>query len=254
MGQGDYLLDNHMREFDLAHERHAIDVDIPIKTIKMSETKDELPRANNLELWDKVQETDPNYTKKVSFGGNFTSINATYQIKNATEAFGMYGDTWGVESIEYEFMDVDQSQILVLARAVFKYPVNEEKKTFPISSTIFIQEFSKKWKSLQVDDEWAKKIETDITTKALSKLGFNADIFMGMYDDNKYLNTVTDKYKEPLPEPTPVLTKLTDDQFGRYLECILKSTEDKEGEVITEAYLKARHTLSPEQEQELANT
>ena len=144
----------------------------------MSEVKDELPKANNLELWDKVQETDPKYTKKVHFGGNFTSINATYQIKNATEAFGMYGDTWGVESIEYKFIDVDQQQIMVLARAIFKYTINGEKKTFPISSTIMIQEWSKKWSCLQIDDEWAKKIETDITTKALSKLGFNADIFM----------------------------------------------------------------------------
>ena len=167
---------------------------------------------DNLELWNKVQETDPNYTKKVSFGGNFTSINATYQIKNATEAFGMYGDTWGIESIEYDYIDVDLSQKMVLARAVFKYPVDGEKKTFPISSTIFIQEYSKKWKSLQVDDEWAKKIETDITTKALSKLGFNADIFMGMYDDNKYLNRVTEKYKEVEQPSIESMTKWVKDR------------------------------------------
>lgn len=33
-------------------------------------------------------------------------------------------------------------------------------------------------------------------TKAISKLGFNADIFMGLFDDVKYLAQVTEEFKE----------------------------------------------------------
>lgn len=207
---------------------------------------------NNLKLWRSVEETDPNHTKKVTFGANFTSINATYQIMNASEQFGTYGNLWGIESIDYEYINLDLGQIMVLAKAVFRYPIDGNLiATFPISSTIMMQEYSKKWKSLQVDDEWAKKIETDITTKALSKLGFNADVFMGMYDDNRYVNSLKEKYaKESPPKPLP---KISEDNFSKYLEAILKGSKDKQGELITIDYLKARHTLTAEQELELTN-
>ena len=41
----------------------------------------------------------------------------------------------------------------------------------------------------RVDDDCIKKVATDALTKGLSKLGFNADVFMGRFDDNKYVNT-----------------------------------------------------------------
>jgi hypothetical protein len=207
--------------------------------------------SNNLTLWNSVEETDPNHTKQVTFGNKFTSINATYQIKNATEKFGTYGDKWGIKSIDYEFIDVVDNQVMVLAKAIFKYPLNGVDVTFPISSTIFMQEYSKKWKCVQADDEWAKKIETDITTKALSKLGFNADVFMGMYDDNKYINNLKEKYKDtPPPKPLP---PIDDEKFGKYCDWIKDAITDKKGNLIDIDYLKARHTLNDEQEQELAN-
>jgi hypothetical protein len=159
---------------------------------------------------------------------------------------GLYGDTWGINNIEYTFHHLDKDQVMVLAKAIFKYPIiGEGTASFPISSTIMMQEYSKKYSELQIDDEWAKKIETDITTKALSKLGFNADVFLGLYDDNKYVNRLVDKYKD--------LPPIEDVKFDKYLECILKGAKDKNGVVITEGYLKARHTLSDKQQQELAN-
>ena len=40
----------------------------------------------------------------------------------------------------------------------------------------------------RVDDDCIKKVATDALTKGLSKLGFNADVFMGRFDDNKYVD------------------------------------------------------------------
>jgi len=37
------------------------------------------------------------------------------------------------------------------------------------------------------DDDFAKKMETNTVSKALSKLGFSADVFLGKFDDNKYV-------------------------------------------------------------------
>ena len=202
-----------------------------------------MEQNKNLDLWNRVQETDPKYTKKVNYRNKFTSINATYQIRTATGEWGMYGTDWGIESIEYEFKNLNQDQILVLAKAVFKYPTTEGHASFPISSTIFMQEYSKKYSELQVDDEWAKKVETDITTKALSKLGFNADVFLGLYDDNRYLNKVQEKYKE--------LPPIGDVEYDKYIKWISEETKDKNNVLITKDYLRERHILNAAQESAL---
>ena len=44
-------------------------------------------------------------------------------------------------------------------------------------------------------EDCRKKLLTDITTKALSFLGFNADVFLGQHDDNKYLSQVSEETK-----------------------------------------------------------
>jgi len=69
---------------------------------------------------------------------------------------------------------------LVVFKGVFFFPDGE----FEIinSSKMFMDRAKK-----MVDADFAKKIETDALTKALSKLGFNADVFMGRFDDTKYV-------------------------------------------------------------------
>lgn len=152
---------------------------------------------NNLELWSKVEKTDPKHTKLAGYGTRkFTSINAQYQLRQATEQWGSYGDTWGIKDIKYQFLsDLPHNQVMALAYVVFYYPGGE----FPISSTIMVVSYSVKNSSNRVDDEWAKKVETDVTTKALSKLGFSADVFLGRYDDNRYVNSLKEEFasKEP---------------------------------------------------------
>lgn len=159
---------------------------------------------DNLKLWNEVCETDPTHTKLVTFGRSFTSINAQYQLKQATKAFGKYGDKWGIKSIEYEFIDLDKSQKMALVKAMFF--TDNTDNCFPVSTSILVQAWDKKNSCLRVDDEFAKKAETDITTKALSKLGFSADVFLGQYDDNRYVNSLKEKYKEEVP-PTPIKLK-----------------------------------------------
>jgi hypothetical protein len=61
-------------------------------------------------------------------------------------------------------------------------------------------------KSDRVDGDAGKKALTDGITKALSYLGFNSDVFMGKFDDNKYVQERAAEEKkaaEPEPEPEP---------------------------------------------------
>lgn len=142
---------------------------------------------NNLDLWDKVKKTDPENTKHVSQRGGFTSIKPQSQIKAATEQFGKYGSGWGFDSIDLDMSMVELLDV-VLVKAVFFYLEDGERKTFPINNSWPVKQ------GTRVDTDFAKKAETNTMGKALSKLGFNADIFMGEFDNPDYVQAVGDEY------------------------------------------------------------
>lgn len=174
---------------------------------------------NNLELWNKVEKTNPKYTKKANVkGNNITAISPQFQIKNVTEQFGSYGKTWGFKSLDFDYTLVNDFGLVIL-HAVFFYPDGE----FPIKNAqaLFIDNAKTK-----IDDNFAKKLETDTLTKAISKLGFNADIFMGLFDDVKYLAEVTKEFAES----AKVIENISDEKF---LELIKQPKE------VIEKYLKA---------------
>lgn len=180
---------------------------------------------DNLALWHKVEKTNPNYTKKAKVGGNaITSISPQYQIMNVTEQFGSYGSTWGFKDIQLDYSLVntpfkrekkegvypnqrvvgleDAVMGLVVFKATFFYPNGE----FPIINSISLFTNNEMTK---IDDNFAKKIETDALTKAISKLGFNADIFMGKFDDVRYVEEMKKEFADApvqVPEP-PVADK-----------------------------------------------
>ena len=141
-------------------------------------------KNNNLFLWEQVETTDPEFTTKVNQRGGFTAIGAQYQIKNATEVVGAFGNGFGVKDEKYTPILNDT---LIVYTATFYYKYEDEagdvNGEFPISSSIRVMMGSK------IDDDCIKKVQTDAITKGLSRLGFNADVFMGRFDDNKYVNS-----------------------------------------------------------------
>ena len=139
-----------------------------------------------LNLWSKVEKSDTNFLRKADNGKdnkkkNFYAIDDYYQIKTATSLWGPYGGTWGLKSTELEFRDFDKTTMAIY-KAVFYSPAGE----FEIRNSIKVS-----------DDEFLKKLETDTLTKALSRLGFNADVFLGYYDNNRY----TEKGKPQVQPP-----------------------------------------------------
>ena len=61
---------------------------------------------------------------------------------------------------------------------------NGERVTFPIHNA------GTTGKIDRPDTDWPKKLETNTISKALSKLGFNADVFMGQFDDGDYVQSL----------------------------------------------------------------
>jgi hypothetical protein len=167
---------------------------------------------DNLTLWKKVEKTNPKYTKKAKVGGlNITAIAPQFQIMNATEQFGSYGEKWGFKHIEFDYsitntpvtlkvidwntkVEEEIKSILGLVgfKATFFFPNGE----FEITNSIKIFTDNKHSK---IDDNFAKKLETDALTKALSKLGFNADIFLGKFDDVRYVAEMEKEFNKPIP-------------------------------------------------------
>ena len=49
-------------------------------------------------------------------------------------------------------------------------------------------------KNGSLDDEAPKKAMTDAMTKGFSHLGMSADVFMGKFDNDKYVQELKEKY------------------------------------------------------------
>jgi hypothetical protein len=54
-------------------------------------------------------------------------------------------------------------------------------------------------KNGRVDSDASKKATTDAITKLLSQLGFSADVFLGKYDDQKYVEALREEFIEKPP-------------------------------------------------------
>lgn len=180
-------------------------------------------KVDNLALWNRVEKTNPAHTKDAKIGQlSIKAINAQSQIKEATKQFGTYGNTWGLKNLKYSFMDIGTTKMAMLG-AEFYYPDGE----FEIHTTLKIAYMTQDANGyLKIDDDFMKKMETDVTTKALSKLGFNADVFMGLYDDNRYVNQMKEEFKQASqPQPKPIV-RINQEQI-KEIESLLTSDEHK---------------------------
>jgi hypothetical protein len=193
-----------------------------------------MAKKDNMKLWQSVETTDPNFTKKVNQRGGFTAIGAQYQLRTATETFGPFGTGWGVKDERIEKWE--DAGLAVYTGTLWYIPaefkkgipvIKEEPSEFPIHSSI------KYHSNGRVDDDFMKKVATDALTKGLSKLGFNADVFMGKFDDNKYVNKLTNMngtWKKEVSDKAEKLNKEDKESIMNFL---------KDGSINSNNYKKA---------------
>ena len=139
--------------------------------------------TDNMRIWQAVEKTDPAHTKHVSQRGGFTAINANYQIMQATKQFGPIGIGWGYVSGDPIFHDT----LLFVPVTLW---CGDRSNTFgPMLGC-------EEWKSDKgrVDSDASKKATTDAITKLLSQLGFSADVFLGKYDNQKYVEELAEEF------------------------------------------------------------
>lgn len=194
---------------------------------------------DNLKLWRSVEKTDPKYTKAVNIGRGFTTINAHYQIMQMTKAFGSIGSGWGV--CDEFFNPLIDGLIGYTAR--LWYMEGDKKRFFCINSSI-----STHSRAGKLDDECYKKVSTDALTKGISKLGFNADIFLGKWDDNRYVQEMTEHFNPTEPEVIEI--NIGDDDFATALSFVAKNK--KKGLKWCGAELNKMYNLSADAKHKIA--
>jgi len=137
--------------------------------------------TTTMSLWDAVCKSDPKYLKKVTLGArSFTSIDPQYQVKSATKAFGPVGHGWGWVA-KTHFVNLSNGDTAVVSDVeVWTESPGNVFGPFPGCRKFFDAAKGR------MNEDAPKMSVTDGLTKALSHLGFNADVFLGEYDGNKY--------------------------------------------------------------------
>lgn len=141
----------------------------------------------NLTLWRRHCHTNPDDTKQVTQRGGYTAINPQSQAEAATAEFGPYGHGWGLSNLKYSVKTLgegDRMQHVAFLEASFFYFWRGERVEFPIAADM----------TYRPGDDAFKKLRTQCQSKALSLLGFNADIFAGDWEIEGYQELMRSRF------------------------------------------------------------
>ncbi|AVD86236.1 Rad52/Rad22 family DNA repair protein [Pseudomonas sp. SWI44] len=155
--------------------------------------------TTNMRIWEQVQTTDTRYTKNAEVGGQkITSLNGTAMVMKATEVFGPVGIGWGWKVLEERFDDGHEvfsgegDKRICLGREI-GHTVKIQLWFMQDGQRGEVEQYGctryqyKTKYGMTTDGEAPKKSLTDAIKKALSMLGFSADVFLGMFDDVNYV-------------------------------------------------------------------
>jgi len=143
--------------------------------------------TTNLTLWRAVEKTPPDQTKAITgkpYKG--TSPKPYWLVQKATETFGPCGIGWGFEIVSERVEDGATGDKVHIAHIRLWYEYGSKRGVVEhVGQTMFA---GKNKNGPYTDEDAPKKSVTDAVVKALSMIGFAGDIFMGRYDDSKYVS------------------------------------------------------------------
>lgn len=160
--------------------------------------------TDNLALWNAVERTPQEHTKAITGKSyNGTSPKPHYLVRKATETFGPCGIGWGFNIVSERVEDgAAAGERMHIACVRVWYEWNGKRgEVEHIGGTPFsgVRSSGKTF----IDEDAPKKSVTDALVKALSMIGFAGDIFMGRYDDSKYIAELREEAKAASAPPPP---------------------------------------------------
>lgn len=164
--------------------------------------------SENLELWHKVEKTPESQTKAITgkpYKG--TSPKPYFLVQKATETFGPCGIGWGFEIVNERVENGADGDKVHIAHIRVWYEWNGKRgQVEHVGQTMLA---GKNRNGPFTDEDAPKKSVTDALVKALSMIGFAGDIFMGRYDDSKYVSELKEEERRAEASTKPAEPKPT---------------------------------------------
>lgn len=152
-------------------------------------------KNTDYEFYKSVAKTNPKYVKTRKTGGRtVSSIDPQYQTENVTKEWGLYGKGWGIKDGVLTTRMIGTTEIMTL-NGVFWFP--DGAFSYAVSDKSF---YMSKSGNEVIDTDIEKKLYTQFKSKCLSLLGFNSDIYIGMFEDSNYVNEMVGTFT--LIDPT----------------------------------------------------
>ena len=151
---------------------------------------------DNMRIWSAVEKTDPAHTKGFKRAGGFTgtALKPMWVWQRLTEQFGPFGEGWGCDQPQFTTMPVG-NEVLVYC-TVSAWHGTRENVLWGVGGDKVVAETKNGPKA---DDEAFKKSFTDALMNAFKFIGVGADVHMGRFDDNKYVQQVTQEFAAAEP-------------------------------------------------------
>lgn len=167
----------------------------------------------NLEHWNRFADIDPKFTKAIT-GKQYkgTSPNPQYVIRCLTELFGPVGQGFGWRVVAEEFRDLG-GETLHWCRIEFWHTDRANVvESYGQTKAAYVTGSGKQ----MVDEDAPKKSLTDAIIKAASWVGVGANIFLGRWDDQKYVAEVNAEYRAEEKASAPPPAKPTQEDIAKF--------------------------------------
>jgi hypothetical protein len=148
--------------------------------------------TNNLKLWNSHADIPPSETKPITgkaYKG--TSPKPHYIMYCLTDMFGPVGVGFGWDVVAEEFLPIGDE---VLHWCRIKFWHTDRANTF--DSYGQTKALMKTRNGLMLDEDAPKKSLTDAIVKAASQVGVAANIFLGRWDDSRYVANLEKQERE----------------------------------------------------------
>lgn len=158
--------------------------------------------TDKMRIWKALEKTNPEHTKPFTRAGGFkgTATKPIWQIMRLTEQFGPAGIGWGMEQPSFETV-IAGDEILVFCTVALWYKDGEASGT--VYGVGGDKVLGKNRNGPFTNDEAFKSSYTDALSNAMKQIGVGADIHMGLFDDNKYVQQTAREFEAQSMSQSP---------------------------------------------------
>lgn len=159
----------------------------------MATNAKQVTAPDNMRIWSQVEKTDPAHTKPFQRAGGFkgTALKPMWVWQHLTEVFGPFGEGWGCDKPDFQLVPADKE--LLVYCTVSAWHEGESKRLWGVGGDKVVAMTKN---GPRTDDEAFKKAFTDALMNAFKFIGVGADIHMGRFDDNKYVQQLKEEFTE----------------------------------------------------------